>query len=366
MTHNILIGLGNTGTQIVKEAAKSSKLYNVKMYAIDSVSTAVDVEFAKRVNFVPIISDDKTGSGRSRERGAAMFRHHQSIGSFKEMYADIETARTPILVVTSAAGGTGSGSAVPLCRDLIQKGLHVIPIIVCPAMQDPDAFHLNTNDLMLELEEAGIKTYTIFRNEAGNADYRKINGEIVEAIEIILGQWYDETDLDSIDDSDLDVILSTPGRFIAARYTSANPDGLRRSITGKVINGSQPGWSSDESENNTFMTAFSLTGPYASEAFEATFHDINARIKNRFDEYRNISIKDGDWMASVIIAGLPRAELKEISSEFRGASSIAHGVKKSARPNFMNNRGLIKPTAQTMPRPTVEGSTDLVNKTEWK
>lgn len=343
MSINLLIGIGNAGTQIVKEASQSDLLKEVKMFTIDSVTNVSPTDNAN-ITAIPIISDDKSGSGRSRERGAAMFEFHDQNGSFDELYKFAATAKSPILVVTSSAGGTGSGATPMLCKALKKRipDCKIIPIIICPALKDPDAFHLNTTDLMLDLKNADIETYSIFRNEYGTANYQAINKNVVTAIEIILGTHYETTDLDSIDDSDLDMILSTPGRFIAVEAVATSAKALKHLITEKVLNGFQPAWTKEDAMNSTLMTAYSLASPFAKDEFEDVFSEIRQRLDGVFDEYRNICNIDSKNVASIIVAGLPRAELKQIDSEFQTATDIAEGIQKSTRPAFMNRKNKIR------------------------
>ena len=338
--NNMIIGLGNCGTQIVKAATKSELLKGVKMYCIDSQVASVDLDTIGNVTMIPIISDEKSGSGRNRERGKAMYQFHEENGSFEQLYEDAVKAKSPIVVITSAAGGTGSGSTVPLCEALIARDLHVIPVIVCPDMSDPDAYHLNTSDLMMELGEVGIETYSCFRNSKDDANYDRVNNEVTELIEIIFGKKYQKTTLDSIDDSDLDVVLSTPGRFIAVSVTAPDVTTLKKELTRRVFSGSQPAWNDDESENNTFMTAYSLTSMFASQDFKEVFNEINMRIKRVFDEYRNIVDigNNGVTHATLIVAGLPRMEIKMIETEFMEAAGIAAGTKRSKRPSFLSRK----------------------------
>lgn len=352
---NLIIGMGNTGCQIVKTAATSEKLSDCKFYAIDSVSTSVDMNTLNQVTVIPMQVDQKSGSGRSRERGATMFEFHDREGSFNELYKDAASAKTPIIVITSSAGGTGSGSTPLICKKLMEidpENIQVIPIIICPAMKDPDAFHLNTTDLMLELDEADISTYAVLRNDYGTADYTEINNEVVSMLEIILGKRYGATDKDSIDESDLDVILATPGRFIAVECEAPTPSQLKRHLTEKVLNGHQPAWSKEESKSSTLMTAFGLASPFASGDFEEVFSEINARIEHRYDEYRNICNEDGTGTcrASIIVAGLPRAELKNIDLDFQSATGIAEGIEtKSKRPAFMKKKGGVRSVPTSKP-----------------
>ena len=346
---NIIITAGNAGFQIAKAVTASTLLNDVTIYSIDSVIANVSLDTINRIHYKSILSDDKQGSGRSRTRGYEMYKFHEELGEFDDMYETAANAKSPVLVITSAAGGTGSGSSVPICKALIDRGIQVIPIIICPNMADPDAYHLNTNDLMLELDEIGVQTYCIFRNSRGDADYTPVNNEVVQLIEIIFGKRYDATDLDSIDDSDLDVVLNTPGRFIAVSATAQDVPTLKKELTRKVLSGYQPSWTPEESNNSTFMTAYSLTAMFAKQDFKTVFEDVNNRIVNVYDEYRNICEKDnsGKMTATLIVAGLPRAEIKDIHSEYKESNTIGHGMNKSKRPAFLNRKkaSVTKPEA---------------------
>jgi hypothetical protein len=359
----MIICLGGAGCNCAKEIVKRSSLSDVNVYAVDSVTSHIDLETINKINFISIISDEKNGSGRNRERAQAMYSYHEEGGSFGQMYKDAVDAKAPVVVITSAAGGTGSGSVVPLCEALISRGVQVIPIIICPNMADPIAYHLNTNDLMIELREVGIETYSIFRNSRGDADYTPVNNEVVDLIEIIFGKKYGTTNLDSIDDSDLDVVLNTPGRFIAVSASANDVNTLKKELTRKVLSGSQPAWTEEESENHTFMTAYSLTSMFAESDFKTVFSEINSRIKNVYDEYRNICVEDnnGSANATLIVAGLPRAEVKIIDTDFKEANSIAEGLNKSKRPKFMNRKKAVV-TEETAEH-SVEGS--AIKKFNW-
>lgn len=364
MNNNLIIGIGNAGTNIVKCCAQSAKLADVKMYAIDSQTSSIDATLMDQITFIPIISDEKNGSGRSRARGAAMFQYHEELGNFKEMYQAAKDAKSPVFVITSAAGGTGSGASVPLCKSLMELGVQVIPIIVCPNMKDPDAYHLNMNDLLLEMQEAGIITYSIFRNSRGDADYTVVNNDVVELIEIVFGKRYDTTELDSIDDSDIDTVMQTPGRFIAIGCEAHDVESLKKEITRKLRTGFQPSWTDEEAASCTFMTAYSLTSLFAKQDFKEVFSEVNSRIQNVFDEYRNIcqDDNDGKCTATLLIAGLPRPEIKQIDSEFYEASSIGAGIKKSARPSFMNK----KKATVSKPDTSKDGTKDAIAKFKWQ
>jgi hypothetical protein len=338
--NNICIGLGQAGSNVVRMISNTASLMDVELYAIDSILNSIKLESVGSIKYIPIISDEKSGSGRDRSRGAEMYRYHESLGHMNELYKAAENAKSPVIVITSSAGGTGSGSVVPFCTHLNEMGIQVIPFIICPNKDDPAAYHLNTNDLMLELQDAGIETYSIFENRRGDADYTVVNNEVVSAIEIILGKKYKPTDLDSIDDSDLDVILGTPGRFVAVAATGNDVDVLKKNITRKVLSGFQPAWKQEDITGNTIMTAYSLSSPFADTDFRTVFEDINKRITNAYDEYRNIAIDDngGEMEATIIVAGLPRNNIKEFDNDYNQATGIANNLKKSIRPKFINKK----------------------------
>lgn len=361
---NLVIGVGNTGTNIVKLAAMSTLLDDTNYYAIDSVASSIDMDSIGKIKYIPIISDEKTGSGRDRERGRAMYEFHQNNGEFEEMYEEAAEAKSPVIVITSAAGGTGSGSVVPLCSKLIEKGISVIPIIICPNKKDPAAFHLNTSDLFIELDEIGITTYAVFENKKGDANYGPINQEVVTMIELLFGKKFDKTELDSIDDSDLDKLIEMPGRIMAVEAEGATVDSLRKEITRKLFVGSQPMWKSEEVGEATLMTAFSLKSMFADVDFKSVFSEIDARIDpdQVFDNYRNIVKNDNDGIltASVIITGLPRSEIKEILNDYQGTKGIGDGVKRAKRPSFMSHK---KATIETV---TAEDGKDVINRFKWK
>lgn len=337
---NLIIGLGNAGTQVVKLAAKSKRLDDVKMYAIDSVTSSLDMASIAAIKPIPIISDDKSGSGRNRERGRAMFEYHDSNGAFDELYKDATEAKSPVIVITSAAGGTGSGSTPALIKRLLGMDVTVIPIIICPSMSDPDTFHMNAMDLMVELGEMGVLTYSIFRNAERGVDYDPINKDIVNVIEIVFGKRYNNlTNRDTIDDSDLDSLFDIPGRFIALTVEASDINTLKKELIRKVLTGYQPAWTPEEAENTTIARAYSLTSMFASKDYDDVFEELNARMgSGRFEEFKNVTDDDnnGVCVATVIVTGLPHAAMKEVTGDFKTADGIAAGMKKSTRPSFMN------------------------------
>lgn len=368
--NNLIVGLGNCGCQIVKAISNSKTLSDVKLYAVDSTTASVDMNSIASINVIPIISDENEGSGRNRSRGAAMFDYHSdNLHAFDKLYEDAVDAKEPIILISSTSGGTGSGSISRLCYNLLQlnENMMIIPILVFPSLEDPDAYHLNTNDLMIELQELNIKTYCVFRNAKGDTDYTSINNDVVEFINIILGKRYNNTTKDSIDDSDLISIMSMPGRLLAVSAEAKDADSLKKEITKKVFSGTQPAWTEEESEQHTFMKAYSLTSLFANTEFSTVFEGIDTRIKSAYDEFKNICAKDnnGTSTASVIIAGLPRPEIKNVDIDFVETKGIGEGVNKSSRPAFMNRRKA-KVVSSPDKNTSGDGKTKMRDQFKWE
>lgn len=334
----IIIGLGNAGTQIVRLAAETQLLKNEKFYSIDSVASSTTMKNVSNVKSIPIISDSRSGSGRNRERGRAMFDFHTDDSDMQKMFDECAESESTVIAISSSAGGTGSGSIVGLCEQLALREVNVIPIIIVPAMEDPFAYHINTSDLFVELDGVGVATYSVFRNPHGT-DYDAINRDVVRSIETILGYHYDPTDLDSIDDSDLDTIMSLSGRFISVYVEAPDVSTLKKELTRKILTGFQPGWTNEEAGATTLMAAFSLSSIFASTDFDDVFAEINERLGESYDIYKNIAnIDENRAHATAIIAGLPTVKLKQLSGEFHQAGSIGDGLTKSVRPSFMSKK----------------------------
>lgn len=342
---SVIIGLGNAGTQIVRLASQSKLLEHEEFYSIDSVVSSVNMGNVGMVKSIPIISDEKSGSGRNRDRGRAMFEFHKKQDKFASMLEACKNSKDFVIAISSSSGGTGSGAIVGLCDYLIKNNVPVIPIIIFPAQSDPSAYHLNTNDLIYELGEIttaggepGIVPYSIFVNPP-STDYTNINRAVVRSIETILGYHYDPTDMDSIDDSDLATLFQVPGRFISVYCEAHDAETLRREITKAILSGYQPGWSLESVEANTFFAALSISSAFPSSDFNEVFADIIPRLGKNYDTYKNIAVVDNNiCYATAIIAGLPTVKTKDVADDFSTVGGISEGLKKSQRPSFMSKK----------------------------
>ena len=104
-------------------------------------------------------------------------------------------------------------------------------------------------------------------------------------------------------------------------------------------------WKPEDVNDNTLITAFALKSMFADVDFKNVFGEIDRRIDTDkvFDNYRNIVKDDNDGVlsASVIIAGLPRTEIKEINGEYKETAGIGSGIKRGHRPEFMRRKSAV-------------------------
>lgn len=344
--NKIVIGLGNTGSVIVRELAKKG-INNIKLFAIDSQTKHVSLGDVSKINYIPIVADDNDGSGRDRERGKDMFNYNVSEGRLDELFKVCENSDT-IFVVTSAAGGTGSGSCPSLCEQLFKRFEYtkVIPIIICPNIKDPDAYHYNTNELMCDLDAVNVGPYVIFTNP-DSSDYENVNKEIVDAIDILLGNRYETTDNDSIDASDLNRVLDIRGRIVALSVSGDTVDEVRKKLMKALVSSYQPGW--DKVTEGCGVSAFSMKSINAGEESKLIENDIIPKLEHCIDRYKNIVINDNNGKVDVtlVVSGLPMIPLKKIETEYTETSSIGSNVERSQRPSFIKRRHVpFKPSAK--------------------
>lgn len=335
--NKVIIGLGNTGSVIVN-LISNNDIKNVKLATIDSQLRNITIDNINKIKYFPIMADNNSGSGRYRERGKELFLINNQAGKLDELYDMCKDTDT-IFVVTSAAGGTGSGICPSVCSELASRldpdgdfGLNIIPVIVCPNEKNPDAYHFNANDLMYELNEVGITSYMVFVNP-DNEDYSAINNEIVQAIDVILGNTYDTTDKDSIDASDLKAILGMTGRINVYRASGSSVDDARKQINLQMVKSYQESWDNDEVGSG--MIAYGIKSITADTAIGEVFADVNASLGTKFiDSYKNIvnDANDGRVDVSLIVAGLPPVKIKSIDTEYSETASIGANLQKSNRP----------------------------------
>lgn len=216
-----VVGLGNTGNQIV---AKAKEELNIPVLAINSSEkdlSTIPSDVPKR-----LISDSEgksKGAGKNRKLAKTYLRD-----SIQKLLTDEEVKNfildlDVLYVVSSVGGGTGSGTSLifaSIVKQMFDKDLIVVPIGVGPVDSEALSSHVNSLEYLNELyTQLGNNPYMLYDNNryADLPSYQmmdKINSEIVHDINVLRGYYNMATKYDSIDDEDLKRIISIGKRIM--------------------------------------------------------------------------------------------------------------------------------------------------------
>lgn len=223
-----VIGTGNCGGQVAFLAEKKYPDIFDCAYINTSKTDLSMIPSENGLKFKIGGEDEVEGSGKNRDK---MKEYLESdIGKVLEdkRLQDLILERKYCFIIASAAGGTGSGAAPILLEFMRQMfpDTHFILIAVLPQLSASLTEQGNAIEFLTELYDVlgDNTTYMIYDNEtASNLSSTKalevVNENIVEDMRIISGIDNYATPYESIDDADMESIISTPGRLIITRLT---------------------------------------------------------------------------------------------------------------------------------------------------
>lgn len=218
-----VIGVGNCGNQVAKLAYTEA---NCDVFAINTSEN----DLATIPENIPKkCIGDLQGSGKNRAAAKAFLKEGVMELTHDEQFARFMSNKEVVLIVSSMGGGSGSGIA-PILSSIVRSayktedGSELITILVgvLPKLTEGYSTQVNSldyaNELYNVLEEP---TYMIFDNNnyAKETSYRVlelVNQEIVDCIKVMQCRYNIPTPYDSIDEKDMKIVLSTPGRISAA------------------------------------------------------------------------------------------------------------------------------------------------------
>lgn len=220
-----IIGIGNAGGQV---AALAKEKLNISAVAINSSETDLST-ISDSVPKKLIKCSDGTniqGAGQNRDMAISMLRD-----SITELCSDndineIMMTSDIVFVVSSAGGGTGSGTA-PTFVNVLNKAYpdtKVILIGIQPVIESAGSAIFNAKQYSEEVcNVIDDITYMMYDNtKVANtkipsyAVLKKVNEDIVEDIKIIMGFYNTTTQYDSIDDQDDMRLINNPGYMTVA------------------------------------------------------------------------------------------------------------------------------------------------------
>lgn len=231
-----IIGIGNCGSQV---AALAEKKYPELFDTVYINSSDADLAMCPSENSLKFKIGEKSeveGSGKNRMKMKEYLMADINKITGSEEFQDIIIEKKYCFVVTSAAGGTGSGAA-PVMLELLRQvfpDTNFILVAVLPQIGASLMEQGNTLEFLNELY--GIlgeqTTYMIYDNETVSElpptiALESVNSSIVEDIRVLSGVDNLPTPYESIDAADMESIISTPGRLMVVR--------LRKGLTEKFM-----------------------------------------------------------------------------------------------------------------------------------
>lgn len=220
-----LIGIGNCGGQVCLYADKKYPEIFDTIYMNTSHSDLAMIDSSSLK--LKIGRDAEVeGSGKNRSKMKQYLRDSiEKVLSNKD-FLNLISEKKYVFIISSAAGGTGSGASPVLFEVLRQAfvDVHFILVTVLPKMQDSLSDQGNTLEFLSELynDLGEDTTYMIYDNESTSEHspteaLTLVNKNIVEDIRILSCVDNHPTPYESIDSADMESIITTPGRLLVAR-----------------------------------------------------------------------------------------------------------------------------------------------------
>ena len=224
-----LIGLGNAGSQVCAAANKKYPDLWDCIYINSSEADLAMVDVDDALKFKIGDRDQIEGSGKNRSKMKEYLKHDiNTILGNKDLQNKLANARY-CFVITSAAGGTGSGAS-PILFELLRQlfpDTNFILIGILPQIGASLMEQGNALEFLTELYDVlgDSTTYMIYDNESvadlpPTKGLEVVNQNIVEDLRVLSGVDNMATPYESIDEADLESIISTPGRLLVTRITS--------------------------------------------------------------------------------------------------------------------------------------------------
>lgn len=223
-----IIGVGNCGSQVAYLAEKKYPTLFDCIYINTSEADLSMVHSEDSLKFKIGDKDEVEGSGKNRSKMKEYLKADiNKIMGDKDLQNCI-VEKKYAYIITSAAGGTGSGAA-PILFEIMRKMFPDTNFILVTVLEKLGASlmeHGNSLEFLNELYDVlgNDATYMVYDNEStadlpATVGLTTVNENIVEDLRILTGIDNYATPYESIDEADLESIITTPGRLLVARLT---------------------------------------------------------------------------------------------------------------------------------------------------
>jgi cell division GTPase FtsZ len=220
-----IIGIGNCGNQIAALAEKRYPQLADCVYINTSNSDLSQVKNDSNLKYR--IGEgvlEGTGKNRAKMKDALQVDIKKILGDSK--FQSTIANKKYILVISSAAGGTGSGSA-PVFAEILMNatvGPNIILVGILPSLNESEMELGNALEFLDELynDTSENLTYMLYDNDNATGmspteALVAVNDAVVEDIRILSGIDNHPTPYKSMDDADMEAVSTVPGRLIICR-----------------------------------------------------------------------------------------------------------------------------------------------------
>lgn len=224
-----IIGVGNCGGQVALLAEKKYPEIFDSVYVNTSEADLSMITSENGLKFKIGKNEEVEGTGKNRDKMKEYLRTDiEKILGDKDLQERI-VEKKYCFIISSAAGGTGSGSSPILLEFMRQMfpDTYFILVTVLPQIQATEMEQGNALEYLSELYDVlgEDTTYMVYDNETvadlpPTRALEIVNENIVEDIRVISGIDNFPTPYNSIDDADMETIVKKPGRLLVTRLTS--------------------------------------------------------------------------------------------------------------------------------------------------
>lgn len=218
-----IIGIGNAGSQVAEKAAQMSIC---PAMAINSSEKDLSQVSDKVLKFM--ISDKEgfsQGAGKNRSLAKKYLKDSIIKLLSTESVKNFISSNDVVFIVSSSAGGTGSGTAPLMCSILSSTFVDTkfIMVGITPVYNETLSSQVNTLDYLNELYTVlNNQTYMLYDNDKYSSlpSYQMmdaVNTEIIRDIEVIRCTHNIPTPYESIDEEDMSRLISFPGMLNVVR-----------------------------------------------------------------------------------------------------------------------------------------------------
>ena len=243
-----IIGLGNCGGQIAFTAeSKYPELF--KCMYMNTSKDDLNKIGGNSLKFKIGDSDNEAddiveGTGRNRKLMRNYLKKYLGPILGNDDFTSFFMGKNYVFIIASAAGGTGSGSCTPL-MEILQEyfpNIHFILVTTLPPLTSSSREQKNAMALLKDIytKMSTEITYMVYDNgsitgRSPNETFGEINDQIIEDLRILTGIDNHKSKFDSIDETDLKVILTTPGRLLISRLSEVTEKKMEDSTLDESI-----------------------------------------------------------------------------------------------------------------------------------